>query len=225
MFEWSCKMAIQNSFRELAKNKDITDEEFFEELRYMHAKHRISDSIRSHNAGLRPSDYLLDINTVFEKVKEIRERNPTLERDNDGDMLRVNLDNISQFSRRDHLNQTIENYEMKKRIQSLEKTLAAFMEQTKAERLSQEAVMQSLSNELDEFQEEFYDCQSEVKEQKERIGLIEDALKETIQIVMEPVPFVKDKSDWLFFLHHFAFQTPININVFLNNSLCFCKYL
>ena len=26
-------------------------------------------------------------------------------------------------------------------------------------------------------------------------------------------------------LHHFAFQTPININVFLNNSLCFCKYL
>jgi hypothetical protein len=27
------------------------------------------------------------------------------------------------------------------------------------------------------------------------------------------------------FLHHFAFQTPININVFLNNSLCFCKYL
>jgi predicted nucleic acid-binding Zn-ribbon protein len=84
---------------------------------------------------------------------------------------------------------------MKKRIRALEQTLAAFMEQTKVERLSQEAVMQSLSNELDEFQEEFYDCQSEVKEQKERIGLIEDALKETIQIVMQPVPFVKDKSD------------------------------
>jgi hypothetical protein len=28
-----------------------------------------------------------------------------------------------------------------------------------------------------------------------------------------------------YFLHLFSFQTPININVFLNNSLCFCKYL
>ena len=26
-------------------------------------------------------------------------------------------------------------------------------------------------------------------------------------------------------LHLFLFQTPININEFLNNSLCFCKYL
>jgi len=84
----------------------------------------------------------------------------------------------------------IEKYEMNKRIQYLEQTLAAFMEQTKIERFSQEALIQSLSNELDEFQEEFYDCQSEVKEQKERIGLIEDALKE---MVLEPVPFVKDK--------------------------------
>lgn len=89
----------------------------------------------------------------------------------------------------------IEKYEMNKRIHSLEQTLATFMEQTKNERLSQEAVMQSLSNELDEFQEEFYDCQSEVKEQKERIELIEETLTETIQIVMERVPFVKDKTD------------------------------
>ena len=75
-------------------------------------------------------------------------------------------------------------------IRSLEQTLKTFMEQTKVERLSQEAVMQSLSNELDEFQEEFYDCQSDVKEQKERIGLIEDTLKEK---VIERIPFVKDK--------------------------------
>jgi len=188
---------MEERFRELAKNKDITDEEFFEELRYMHSKHAIGDAVRQHNSSLRPSDYLLDINTVFKTVKEIRERNPTLDitnRNTDGQKLRSDLWNISQFSRRDHLNQTIGNYEMKKRIRSLEQTLAAFMEQTKVERLSQEALMQSLSNELDEFQEEFYDCQSDVKEQKEQIGLIEDALKETIQTVIERVP-LKDKTD------------------------------
>jgi hypothetical protein len=188
---------MEERFLELAKNKDITDEEFFEELRYMYAKHAIGGALGQHNSALRPGEYLLDINTVFKTVKEIRERNPTLDitnRNTDGQKLRSDLWNISQFSRRDHLNQTIENYEMKQRIRALEQTLAAFMEQTKVERVSQEAVMQSLSNELDEFQEEFYDCQSEVKEQKERIGLLEDALKETIQTVLERV-HLKDKTD------------------------------
>jgi predicted RNase H-like nuclease (RuvC/YqgF family) len=186
---------MEQRFLELAKNKDITDEEFFEELRYMYAKHAIGGALGQHNSALRPSEYLLDINTVFKTVKEIRERNPTLDitiGQTDGQKLRSGLWNISQVSSIGHLTQTIENYEMKKRIQSLEQTLATFMEQTKVERLSQEAVMQSLSNELDEFQEEFYDCQSEVKEQKERIDLLEDALKETL---VERIPFVKDKTD------------------------------
>lgn len=166
---------MEERFLELAQNKDITDEELFEELCYVCAKACCGSSV------------------PFECVKKIREENPTL---NPDIMRYLNLNDLchEQLYKQFSLNHyALENYEMKKRIQTLEQTLAAFMEQTKVERLSQEAVMQSLSNELDEFQEEFYDCQSELKEQKERIGLIEDALKETIQKVMEPVPFVKDK--------------------------------
>ena len=65
---------------------------------------------------------------------------------------------------------------MKQRIRSLEQTLKTFMEQTKAERLSQEAVNECLSKEM----EEFYDCQSDTQE---RVDLIQDALRETIQTV------------------------------------------
>jgi len=191
---------MDSTFIELAKNKDITDQELFDELCYIHAKNEYvqrSISVRSHNAKKHPHEQLLDMKRVFETVKNMRERNPTLiTKDGyevDAKIIRNEFHHISQISTIGHLTQTIENYEMKKRIRSLEQTLAAFMEQTKVERLSQEAVMQSISNELDEFQEEFYDCQSEVKEQEERIGLVEDALKETIQIVLGPVPFVKDK--------------------------------
>lgn len=197
-------MDLEDSFIKLAKNKDITDEELFDELCYIYAKNE-SDfrlkQIRSQHVATQPHVPFLDIKSVFENVKKVRERNPTLDvtdgRDVDRRFIRNQISHISIVSPFGHLTQIIENYEMKKRIRSLEQTLAAFMEQTKVERLSQEAVMQSLSNELDEFQEEFYDCQSEVKEQKERIEQIEETLTETIQIVtrLECVPFVKDKTD------------------------------
>lgn len=166
---------VEKRFLEVAQNKDITDKELFEELCYLHAKSLVD---------------MLDRKVMFENFKKVRKGNPSLTGIVWGpDNKLLSLSYIIPRSTMHHF----EYYEMNKRILSLEQTLATFMEQTKVERLSQEAVMQSLSNELDEFQEEFYDCQSEVKEQKERIGLIEDALKETIQKVMEPVPFVKDK--------------------------------
>jgi hypothetical protein len=179
---------MEERFRELAKNKDITDEDLFEELCYLYAKSRLDPR----EAGLDPRRR----SAYFEHFKQTRKSNPSLSKKLGPDDQHLRLDiQMGNAMREDTRYYYIEKYEMNKRIQSLEQTLKTFMEQTKVERLSQEAVMQSLSNELDEFQEEFYDCQSEVKEQKERIGLIEDALKETIQIVMEPVPFVKDKSD------------------------------
>jgi hypothetical protein len=166
---------MEERFLELAKNKDITDEELFEEVCYVYEKSKHHDSKR----------------IFFERFKNIRKSNPYLT--NKDSLLRLDHQ-IPQVYRHQSDSSTyfIEDYEMKKRIQSLEQTLATFMEQTKVERLSQEAVMQSLSNELDEFQEEFYECQSEVKEQKERIDLLEDALKETL---VERIPFVKDKTD------------------------------
>lgn len=199
MNEFEKMEKVEKRFLELSQNKDITDEELFEELCYIHAKDESVNrwnSIRSLNAPKHPHEKLLDIKGAFENVKKIRERNPSLSmtdgRDGDRKFIRREFIQISQVSPLGYLEQTIENYEMKQRIRYLEQTLASFMEQTKIDRLSQEALMQSLSNELDEFQEEFYDCQSEVKEQKERIGLIEDALKEN---VLEPVPFVKDKME------------------------------
>ena len=195
-------MDLEDSFIKLAKNKDITDEELFDELCYIYAKNESDfrlNQIRSQHMATQSHVPFLDIKSLFENVKKIRERNPTLvcsgDYRGDAKFIRTQISHISIVSPFGHLTQIIENYEMKKRIRSLEQTLKTFMEQTKVERLSQEAVMQSLSNELDEFQEEFYDCQSEVKEQKERIGLIEETLTETIQIVMERVPFVKDKTD------------------------------
>ena len=186
---------VEKRFLEVAQNKDITDKELFEELCYLHAKSLVD---------------MLDRKVMFENFKKVRKGNPSLTGIVWGpDNKLLSLSYIIPRSTMHHF----EYYEMNKRIlslenrlasfmeqtkvrrvtqealiQSLEQTLASFMEQTKVERLSQEAVMQSLSNELDEFQEEFYDCQSEVKEQKERIGLIEDALKETIQTVLERVP-------------------------------------
>lgn len=191
-------MDLEGSFIKLAKNKDITDEELFDELCYIYAKNESDfrlNQIRSHHVGIHSREPLfLDIKSAFENVKKVRERNPTLvcsgDYRGDAKFIRTQISQISIVSPFGHLTQIIENYEMKKRIRSLEQTLAAFMEQTKVERLSQEAVMQSLSNELDEFQEEFYDCQSDVKEQKERVGMIEDTLKKT---VIERIPFVKDK--------------------------------
>ena len=163
---------VEKRFVELAQNKDITDEDLFEELCYLYAKSRVD---------------MLDRKVMFENFKKTRKGNPSLTGIVWGpDTKPLSLSYIIPRSTMHHF----EYYEMEKRIRSLENRLATFMEQTKVERLSQEAVMQSISNELDEFQEEFYDCQTEMKEQKERIGLIEDTLKKT---VMEPIPFVKDK--------------------------------
>jgi hypothetical protein len=179
---------MEERFVELAKNKDITDEDLFEELRYLCAKSMVNPSSRGSELKLSHSGYL-------NHFKEIRKSNPSLSKGFGPDEYHLKLDIIMKKAA-ESINRfyCIENYEMKQRIRALEQTLASFMEQTKVERVSQEAVMQSLSNELDEFQEEFYDCQSEVKEQKERIGLLEDALKETIQTVLERVP-LKDKTD------------------------------
>ena len=163
---------VEKRFLEVAQNKDITDEDLFEELCYLYAKSRVD---------------MLDRKVMFENFKKTRKGNPSLTGIVWGpDTIPLSLSYIIPRSTMHHF----EYYEMEKRIRSLEQTLKTFMEQTKVERLSQEAVMQSISNELDEFQEEFYDCQTEMKEQKERIGLIEDTLKKT---VMEPIPFVKDK--------------------------------
>ena len=176
---------VEKRFLELAKNKDITDEDMFDELCYLYAKSRLDPR----EAGLDP----LKRSVYFEHFKQTRKTNPSLSKKLGPDDAPLRLEvQLGNAMMEDHRYYYIEKYEMNKRIQSLEQTLAAFMEQTKVERLSQEAVMQSLSNELDEFQEEFYDCQSEVKE---RIELIEETLTETIKIVMERVPFVKDKTD------------------------------
>ena len=184
---------VEKRFLEVAQNKDISDEDLFEELCYLYAKSRVD---------------MLDRKVMFENFKKTRKGNPSLTGIVWGpDTIPLSLSYIIPRSTMHHfeyyemekqirsLQKTnakclAQEVEMEKRIRYLEQTLASFMEQTKVERLSQEAVMQSISNELDEFQEEFYDCQTEMKEQKERIGLIEDTLKKT---VMEPIPFVKDK--------------------------------
>lgn len=199
---------VEKRFLELAHRLDITDEELFEELCYIYGKSQET-----------PLDLIF-----FERVKHIRKSNPCLSNKlrpspyDDEFKLSSQIPQGFRSLRPSH----VVKYEMEKRIRSieimlstfmkqtnserlaqeavirtLEQTLKTFMEQTKVERLSQEAVMQSLSNELDEFQEEFYDCQSEVKDQKERIGLIEESLRQTIQTVtrLECVPFVKDKTD------------------------------
>ena len=181
---------MEERFVELAKNKDISDEELFDELCYIYAKSIVDTRLTGTELNLRRTS------SAFDNFKQIRKINPSLSKKFGPGEQHLTLD-IQMRNAMGHINRFyyMENYEMKQRIRSLEQTLKTFMEQTKVERLSQEAVMQSLSNELDEFQEEFYDCQSEVKEQKERIGLIEETLTETIKIVTERVPFVKDKTD------------------------------
>lgn len=174
---------VEKRFLEVAQNKDISDEDLFEELCYLYAKSRLDPR----EAGLDPRKR----SAYFEHFKQTRKSNPSLSKKHGPDDQHLRLDmQLGNAMRADARFYYIEKYEMNKRILSLEQTLKTFMEQTKIEGLSQEAVMQSISNELDEFQEEFYDCQTEMKEQKKRIGLIEDTLKKT---VMEPIPFVKDK--------------------------------
>ena len=197
-------MTIQEQFINLAKNKDITDEDMVDELCLVLSKNRYV-SYLSTTEGRYAQTPTYHIEHAVDTVKRLRKLNPGLDIElaSNGFDIKHDIRTIERIiegvipSTTNTYYQAVEKYEMKKRIQTLEQTLATFMEQTKVERLSQEAVMQSLSNELDEFQEEFYDCQSEVKEQKERIGLIEDAIKETIQTVtrLECVPFVKDKTD------------------------------
>jgi hypothetical protein len=160
---------MEKRFLELAQNKDISDEDLFEELCYLYAKSHIDtskDALFSVFKLIRTKNPSLTLNLKIPEVSHLYLLNPVPKY-------------IEQF---DHKYYFIEKYEMKQRIQSLEQTLAAFMEQTRAERLSQEATIQSLSKELDEFQEEFYDCQSELKE---HVGLMEDALKEAVENVLE----------------------------------------
>jgi hypothetical protein len=147
-------------FLELA-NKDISDEELFEELCIVHANSCLS----------------LDLDQGSAYIGRLRKENPSL------DLSIPKLPQLTSVMFHHHIYSTFsypnyakEKYEMKQRIRTLEKTLAAFMEQTKAERLSQEAVNECLSKEMDEV----YDCQSDVQE---RVDLIQDALKETIQTV------------------------------------------
>lgn len=176
---------VEKCFLELAKNKDITDEDMFDELCYLYAKSRL-DPRRID--PFKRSGY-------FEYFKQTRKTNPSLSKKLGPDDAHLRLENqLGNAINGDPRYYYIEKYEMEKRIRSLEQTLKTFMEQTKVERLSQEAVMQSLSNELDEFQEEFYDCQSEVKEQKEQIGLIEESLKQ-VAMRLDRIPSVKDKTD------------------------------
>ena len=195
-------MTIQEQFINLAKNKDITDEDMVDELCLVLSKNKYVSylSTKEGRYAQTPTFY---IEHAVDTVKRLRKLNPGLDIKlaSNGFDIKHDIRTIERIiedvipSSTNTYYQAVENYEMKKRIRSLEQTLKTFMEQTKVERLSQEAVMQSLSNELDEFQEEFYDCQSEVKEQKERIEQIEETLTETIQIVTERVPFVKDKTD------------------------------
>ncbi len=174
---------VNQRFRELATNKDITDEDMFDELCYLYAKSKINTS-KTDLFGvfklIRFKNPSLTLNLKIPEVSHLYPLNPVPQY-------------IEQFS---PLHYCIDNYEMKQRIRSLEQTLAAFMEQTKAERLAQEAVIQSLSKELDEFQEEFYDCQAYVQEQKdalqETIGYVEK-LDTEIHTLKERIPFVKDK--------------------------------
>ena len=180
---------MEQRFLELSKNKDITDEELFEELCYLHAKSRVDPIERM---------------CLFENFKKTRESNPSLTNRLGPDEQHLILHHqMGRAIRPDYRYDYMDKYEMNQRIKSLEQTLAAFMEKTKVERLSQEAVIQSLSKEVDEFQEEFYDCQSEVQEQKEQVVLLRDALKETIDMVerletenhkiKKCIPFTKDK--------------------------------
>jgi len=183
-------------FRELA-NKDISDEELFDELCYVAAKNRLT------------------IYKYSETVRRLREKDPSLigatgydPADKDYYLKPRLLDEFTHKYLYDTFNTSYihkENHEMKQRIRSLEQTLATFMEQTKAERLSQEAVTQCLSKEMDEFQEEFYDCQSDVQGQKEQVDLIQEALKDTIDIIerleaeiimiKKCIPFTKNKME------------------------------
>jgi hypothetical protein len=142
-------------------NKDISDEELFEELCIVHANSCLS----------------LDLDQGTSYIGRLRKENPSL------DLTMPKLPQLTSVMFHSHIYSTFsypnyakEKYEMKQRIRSLEQTLKTFMEQTKAERLSQEAVNECLSKEM----EEFYDCQSDTQE---RVDLIEDALKETIELV------------------------------------------
>jgi hypothetical protein len=179
---------LEQRFLELA-HKDITDQDMFEELCYVYAKSRVDPTQRM---------------CYFENFKKTRKSNPSLTNRLGPDDQHLRLD--GQMARHiipDYRFDYMDKYETKKRIKSLEQTLAMFMEQTKVERFSQEAVIQSLSKEVDEFQEEFYDCQSEVQDQKEQVDLFRDALKETIEMVerleteihkiKKCIPFTKDK--------------------------------
>ncbi len=152
---------VDKRFLELAQNKDISDEDLQEELCYIYAKQccGVLGSVGS-------IKYLRESETGETKRKDIL-------------FSCCHSKNMDQFS---VSNYSLEKYEMKKRIQTLEQTLATFMEQTRKEHLAQEATIQSLSKEMDEFQEEFYDCQSDLKE---HVGLLEDALQEAVENVLE----------------------------------------
>jgi hypothetical protein len=171
---------MEQRFLELAQNKDISDQDLLDELDYVYATTRcigIPDRTQFIKR-LREETQKLDMSTI--KHGALNEWfNP---------FFHEHIQNQYTVSR-----YALEKYDIKKRIQSLEQTLASFMEQTKAEHLSQEATIQSLSKEMDEFQEEFYDCQSELKE---HVGLLENALQEAVENVLE-LHHLRDERDYL----------------------------
>jgi hypothetical protein len=181
-------MTIQEQFINLAKNKEITDEDLVDELCLVLSKNKYvsyQSTIEGRHAPM-PTFY---IEHAVETVKRLRKLNPGLDLalasngfnpKHDTSTIERQIEGVLPSTNTYY--QAVEKYEMKQRIRSLEQTLAAFMEQTKAEHLAQEATIQSLSKEMDEFQEEFYDCQSELKE---HVGLMEDALKEAVENVLE----------------------------------------
>lgn len=171
---------VNQRFLELATNKDITDEELSAELTYLYARWNVQTNLINH-----------PYNSISNYIKYTRETDPNL--------ISTNVNGLcSEFNKYkfNSIDYEIEKYEMKQRIRSLEQSLAAFMEQTKAERMAQEAVIQSLSKEVDEFQEEFYDCRADVQEQKdvlqETVGYVEK-LETEIHTLKGRIPFVKDK--------------------------------
>lgn len=88
---------MEERFLELAKNKDITDEELFEEVCYVYEKSKHDDSKK----------------IFFERFKNIRKSNPYLT--NKDSLLRLDHQ-IPQVYRQPYDSSTyfIENYEMKK---------------------------------------------------------------------------------------------------------------
>jgi len=98
---------MEQRFLEDASNPNVSDEDLFEELCYLQANTLINQYERT---------------IFFERFKRIRRTNPTLQ-PNVGPEERLELQ-IRQAAREDARLYYIEKYELNKRIQALEQTVA-----------------------------------------------------------------------------------------------------